>query len=93
VAFLKYSLLRIAFIVVCALGLYFAGARGALLWILAIIFGMLLSFLLLRKERDAVTSSFAGRKVERDAQFGKEAKQDAQYEDSLLEEGGPEARS
>jgi hypothetical protein len=54
---------------------------------------MLLSFLLLRKERDAVTSSFAGRKVERDAQFGKEAKQDARYEDSLLEEGGPEARS
>jgi hypothetical protein len=56
VTFLKYSVLRIAFILVCAFGLKLAGAQGALLWVLAILLGMLLSYLLLGRERDELTS-------------------------------------
>ena len=86
-AFLKYSVLRIAFILVCALALKWAGATGVLLWILAIIFGMMLSFLLLRGERDKLTASLVERKERRSegAEKGLDriAADDAAFEDNL----------
>lgn|GEM_PF-3274759 len=88
-AFLKYTLLRIAFIIVSAIALYFVGARGLLLGVLAVIVGMLLSMLLLRKERDAVTASFVEHKARKEMQFGKVAYEDNSYEDELVDGEAP----
>lgn len=82
-AFLKYSVLRIAFILVCAFGLKLAGAQGALLWILAIILGMLLSMLLLGRERDEVTGMIVDRKERKKSAIDRVAQEDANFEDNL----------
>lgn len=82
-ALLKYSVLRIVFVLVCAFGLKLAGAQGALLWLLAIIFGMLLSFLLLRSERDDVTATLSERREKRLSGMDKVAQEDADFEDNL----------
>ncbi len=81
--FLKYSVLRIAFILVCAFGLKLAGAQGALLWVLAILFGMLLSYLLLGRERDELTSQLVARKERKDSGLERLAAEDAEFEDNL----------
>lgn len=81
--FLKYSVLRIAFILVCAFGLKLAGAQGALLWVLAILLGMLLSYLLLGRERDELTSQLASRKERKDSALERLAAEDADFEDNL----------
>ncbi|MFD2841297.1 DUF4229 domain-containing protein [Populibacterium corticicola] len=81
--FLKYSVLRIAFILVCAFGLKLAGAQGALLWVLAILLGMLLSYLLLGRERDELTSRLASRKERKDSALERLAAEDADFEDNL----------
>jgi hypothetical protein len=83
VTFLKYSVLRIAFILVCAFGLKLAGAQGALLWVLAILLGMLLSYLLLGRERDELTSRLASRKERKDSALERLAAEDADFEDNL----------
>lgn len=82
VAFLKYSLLRITFILVCAGVLYWQGARDWLLWIVAIILGSLLAQLLLGRERDELTSQLDARR--RGAQPAPRGNtEDEDYEDSL----------
>lgn len=68
---------------VCAFGLKWAGASGALMWILAIILGMLLSMLLLNRERDEVTGKLVERKQRRQSAVDRVATEDADFEDNL----------
>ncbi|WP_435299330.1 DUF4229 domain-containing protein [Timonella sp. A28] len=81
-ALLKYTLYRIGIVLLCAVGLQFV-ARGALLWILAFTLGMLISYVLLGRQRAEVTAEFEAHKTKRHEQFGKIAMADADYEDSL----------
>lgn len=53
------------------------------MWMLAILLGMLLSYLLLGRERDQLTSQLANRKANRESGIDKVAAEDAEFEDNL----------
>ena len=55
------------------------------MWIMAVLVGMLLSYLLLGREQAAVDQELGARKARKDERFGKGAAQDAEYEDGLNE--------
>ncbi|WP_084618246.1 DUF4229 domain-containing protein [Jonesia quinghaiensis] len=81
-----YTFIRLAAIIVCALGLYAAGARSSVLWLLAIIIGMMVSYLLFRGPRDNAARYLQERAEQRKSKgerFGPAAALDADYEDSL----------
>ncbi len=69
-AFLRYTLMRLALFAVALLGLAGLGARGLLLVVLAIAVSMALSYLLLRRQRDALATAIAARIEHREAARG-----------------------
>jgi hypothetical protein len=66
-AFLRYTLLRLALFAVVLAGLAAAGARGLLLLALSLASSMALSYLLLRRQRDALATAIAERAEQRRA--------------------------
>lgn len=56
---LRYTLLRLVLVAAAAALLYFAGMRGALLWIVAVVVGFLVAFLALRGSADAAATELA----------------------------------
>ena len=56
-----YSALRVGMFLVCLLALRLAGVSGLLSLVVAVLLSLLLSFLLLRRQRDAVTRALMDR--------------------------------
>ena len=78
--FVKYTLLRVLFILVAAGILFLLNIKGLLLWILAIVIGGLVSYLALPKQRAAVVDSLSARRqheAETGERFSPEIEQDA----------------
>lgn len=85
-----YSLIRIGLILLCAWGLFEAGARGLVLWLLAIVLGMMLSYLLFRGPRDVAARYLQERSEHHSARAsskrcGKGAQEDNAHEDGLAQ--------
>ena len=62
---LAYSSSRILLFVVCVIVLHVIGIGGLLLWALAFVISMLVSYVLLSKQRDAMSAALAGRLANR----------------------------
>jgi pilus assembly protein TadC len=60
-ATLIYTGLRLGVLAVALIGLYFAGARGALLLALGLVISGIASYLLLSRHRDAMSVSISNR--------------------------------
>ncbi|MEU4364813.1 DUF4229 domain-containing protein [Promicromonospora sp. NPDC023987] len=85
---LIYSLLRLALFGVVLGLLYVVGLRGVLLPIVAVVVALALSYLTLRKPRDAATRWMAGRVERRAAEraFSPKLDLDAAHEDAHLDD-------
>ncbi|MFD2797484.1 DUF4229 domain-containing protein [Promicromonospora vindobonensis] len=85
---LIYSLLRLALFGVVLGLLYLVGLRGVLLPIVAVVVALALSYLTLRRPRDAATRWMAGRADRRAAVRAATPKVDADaaHEDAALDE-------
>ena len=81
---LRYSVLRLALFAAVLGVLALAGARGILLVALTVVVSLALSYLLLRRQRDAVAAAIAARVGERPHQRG--------GVDELVEDAADEAR-
>ncbi len=60
-----YTSARILLFVVSIIVLHLIGIGGLLLWALAFVISMLVSYVLLAKQRDAMSAAFAGRLANR----------------------------
>lgn len=86
--FIVYSLLRLALIVVIGLVLLAVGVRDLLLPVLAILLALMVSYLVLGKQREAAAVYLAGRKKNREAtgeRFSKAVEADAAFEDQEVD--------
>lgn len=84
---LRYTVLRLALFVAVLGGLALAGARGVLLIGLTVVVSIALSYLLLRRQRDAVAAAIAER-----MQTRLEAPRGAGGTDEAAEDAEDEAR-
>ena len=86
--FIIYSLLRLALIGVLGVLLYAVGVRDLLLPFLAIVLALMVSYLVLGKQREAAAVYLAGRKKTRDEtgeRFSRAVTDDAAFEDSQVD--------
>lgn len=86
--FIIYSVLRLALIVVLGVLLYAVGVRDLLLPVLAIVLALMVSYLVLGKQREAAAVYLAGRKQNRDAtgeRFSPAVAADAAFEDGQVD--------
>ena len=86
--FIIYSVLRLALIGVLGVVLYAVGVRDLLLPLLAIVLALMLSYLVLGKQREAAAVYLAGRKQTRDAtgeRFSRAVTDDAAFEDNQVD--------
>jgi hypothetical protein len=67
VPFIIYSVLRLALIVAVGLLLYLVGMRGWLLGVVAVLVALLVSYLALRRQREAAALYLATRRSDRQA--------------------------
>lgn len=81
-----YTLLRLTLFVLALSVLYFTGARGVLAIVLAAVVSLVLSYLLLGRQREAMAERIARRVQERkDFPIGT-ATEDTEYEDAVDDE-------
>ncbi|UNX54430.1 DUF4229 domain-containing protein [Georgenia sp. TF02-10] len=100
---LVYTLLRLVMILAAAGVLYLLGLRSWALWLLAVVVGAMLSFLVLRPQRDAAAEVLARHdpfREEHRPRFSDAVQGDAAHEDALVDaaerpgaEGGPAGRA
>ena len=86
--FIIYSVLRLALIFVLGVVLYAVGVRDLLLPLLAIVLALMLSYLVLGKQREAAAVYLAGRKKTREAtgeRFSRAVTDDAAFEDDQVD--------
>ena len=86
--FIIYSVLRLALIGVLGVVLYLVGVRDLLLPVLAIVLALMVSYLVLGKQREAAAVYLAGRKTTRDAtgeRFSQAVADDAAFEDRQVD--------
>lgn len=86
--FIIYSVLRLALIVVLGVLLYAVGVRDLLLPVLAIVLALMVSYLVLGRQREAAAVYLAGRKQKRDAtgeRFSPAVAADAAFEDGQVD--------
>ena len=86
--FIIYSVLRLALIGVLGVVLYAVGVGGLLLPVLAIVLALMVSYLVLGKQREAAAVYLAGRKTTRDAtgeRFSRAVSDDAAFEDDQVD--------
>ncbi len=84
---LVYSLLRVVLVLASAGVLYLFGMRSWLLWVVAVVVGALLSYLLLRPQGRAAAEVIAQLSPLREERptFSESAQADAAYEDALVD--------
>jgi hypothetical protein len=87
VRLLVYSLLRVLLVLASAGVLYLLGMRSWLLWVVAVVIGALLSYLLLRPQGRAAAEVIAQLSPLREERptFSESAQADAAYEDALVD--------
>lgn len=86
--FLIYSVLRLALILVLGVILYAFGLRDLLLPVVAIVLALMVSYLLLAKQREAAAVYLASRKTTREVtgeRFSRAVEDDAMLEDSAVD--------
>ena len=86
--FIIYSALRLALIVVLGVVLYAVGVRDLLLPLLAIVLALMVSYLVLGKQREAAAVYLAGRKKHREEtgeRFSRAVTDDAAFEDDQVD--------
>lgn len=86
--FIIYSVLRLALILVLGVVLYAVGVRDLLLPFLAILLALMVSYLVLGKQREAAAVYLAGRKKTREAtgeRFSPAVAADAAFEDGQVD--------
>lgn len=97
--FIIYSVLRLALILVLGVILYAVGLRDLLLPVVAIVLALMVSYLVLTKQREAAAVYLAGRKKTREVtgeRFSRAVEDDAALEDSEVDtvvDRTPEERS
>ena len=85
--FIIYSVLRLGLIVLLGGVLYAVGVRDLLLPVLAIVLALMVSYLVLGKQREAAAVYLAGRKKTRDGtgeRFSRAVTDDAAFEDEQV---------
>ena len=95
--FIIYSVLRLGLIVLLGGVLYAVGVRDLLLPVLAIVLALMVSYLVLGKQREAAAVYLAGRKKTRDdtgERFSRAVTDDAAFEDDQVDTvvGAPTAQ-
>lgn len=82
----KYTLLRLGLFVAALAVLYALGGDGWLVLLLAAVISLGLSYLLLRRQREEMAEQIADRIQERHLRTSGGPKEDAAYEDAVVEE-------
>lgn len=86
--FIIYSALRLALIFILGVVLYAVGVRDLLLPLLAIVLALMVSYLVLGKQREAAAVYLAGRKKNREEtgeRFSRAVTDDAAFEDDQVD--------
>jgi Protein of unknown function (DUF4229) len=89
VPFVMYSALRLALIAAVAVILYLVGMRNVLLWVVAIVLALLVSYLALGRQREAAAVYLAERRARRartGERFSRAAEEDAAAEDEQVDD-------
>ncbi len=84
--FLVYSLLRLGLFVALLVVGYLAGLRSWLLLLVALVVAFSVSYLALRRQRDAAAVWLAERSARRQAAKEQTVDEDAAYEDSVVDQ-------
>ncbi|SNS90855.1 Protein of unknown function [Micrococcales bacterium KH10] len=85
--FLIYSAWRLLLLFASAAGLYWAGMRGWLLWVVAVFVALLASYALLNSPRTRAAEYLAARRVRRDSghRFTPQQEEDFADEDAAID--------